>query len=313
MTNEQKAHQALSKLDPVKVAKRLQQRRKQSINNVRISELSDKVLSEIEKHLQPKERITIYHVSHMLSRFGVPHFRSYDKNRFNGITFAFVSTGEEKAPVKIYTAFCAKSDTYSRKKGRLEVLDNIQKDLASSQKFTSEKAYNPVILNTEEAFKYLDVMSGNVNKHSIVRASIDWYITKHVNKKSKTVVAKDYTRAEVLKAEKAIVTKAQESLRGIVDLRLVYSHTVPESLGYHVPAAIRRLENPDYLTVRETTKVRLVMADTKRNKQLSTDVAESLKETLSSVTTEVRRYKDDKPNRVNARMFALRKLAKAYL
>lgn len=312
MTNEQKAQRALAGLDPLKIEKRLQQRRKQAIKNERVSDLSDALLSEIQKDLQPNERVTIYHVSHMLNRFGLPHFRSYDKNRFNGITFAFIITGEPKSPVKIYTAFCDKSDTYSRKLGRMEVLDRIQKDLANTKKGTPVPKYNPILLNHDDAFKYLDVMSGNVSKQTIVRAVVDWYITNHVNKKKKVVVAKEYTRSEVLSAEKALVRKAEQDLRNIADLRLVYSHTVPDSLGYNVPAAIRRLENPNYKSIRETTKARLILADTERNKQLSTEVVESLKEVLNSVTTEVHRHKDDKPNRVNARMFALRKLVKTH-
>ena len=313
MTNEQKAQRALAGLDPIKVAQRLQQRRKQAINNLRVSELSNTVLAEIQKDLQPNERVTIYHVSHMLNRFGLPHFRSYDKKRFNGITFAFISTDEAKAPVKIYTAFCGKSDTYSRKQGRLEVLDRIQKDLTNIKKCKPDSKYSPTLLDHDEAFKYLDVMSGNVSKQSIVRATVDWFITNHVNKKKKADPVKEYTRSEVLKVEKALVSKAQQDLNNIADLRLVYSHTVPDSLGYNVPAAIRRLENPNYKAIRETTTARLILADTERNKQLPEDVVESLKEVLNSVTTEVHRHKDDKPNRVNARMFALRKLVKTHL
>ena len=134
MTNDEKAQRALAALDPIRIANRLQQRRKQAINNARVTDMSRSLLVEIQKDLLPNERVTIYHVSHMLNRFGVPHFRSYDKKRFNGITFAFVSTGETNSPVKIYTAFCDKSDTYSRKLGRLEVLDRIQKDLISTKK-----------------------------------------------------------------------------------------------------------------------------------------------------------------------------------
>ena len=229
MTNEEKANSALANLDPIEVAKRLQQRRKQAINNARITDLSRALLVEIQKDLLPNERVMIYHVSHMLNRFGLPHFRSYDKKRFNGITFAFISTGEVNAEVKIYAAFCDKSDTYSRKLGRLEVLDRIQKDL-----------------------------------------------------------------------------------RNIADLRVVYSHTAPDSVGFNVPLAIRRLEDPNYRAIRETTKVKLALASTQRNSELSEVAIASLKEVLQEVNAEVHRHKDDKPNRVNARMFALRKLVKTH-
>ena len=94
MTNDEKAQRALAALDPIRIAKRLQQRRKQAINNARVTDMSRSLLVEIQKDLLPNERVTVYHVSHMLNRFGVPHFRSYDKKRFTGIPFAFVSTGE---------------------------------------------------------------------------------------------------------------------------------------------------------------------------------------------------------------------------
>ena len=310
MTNDEKAQRALAALDPIRIANRLQQRRKQAINNARVTDMSRSLLVEIQKDLLPNERVTIYHVSHMLNRFGVPHFRSYDKKRFNGITFAFVSTGETNSPVKIYTAFCDKSDTYSRKLGRLEVLDRIQKDLISTKKGTPISEHNPILLDTVAAFKYLNPLSGNVNKQSIVRAAIDWYITTHVNKPKKVQKSVEYTRSQVAEAEKALVSKAEKDLRNIADLRVVYSHTAPDSLGFNVPLAIRRLEDPNYRAIRETTKVKLALAATQRNSVLSEEVVESLKEVLESSSVEVHRHKDDKPNRVNARMFALRKFVK---
>lgn len=310
MTNEEKANSALANLDPIEVAKRLQQRRKQAINNARVTDLSRALLVEIQKDLLPNERVMIYHVSHMLNRFGLSHFRSYDKKRFNGITFAFISTGEVNAEVKIYAAFCDKSDTYSRKLGRLEVLDRIQKDLLNKKKGKIVSKHNPIILDTDAAFKYLDPLSGNVNKQSIVRAAIDWYITTHVNKPKKVQKSVEYTRSQVAEAEKALVSKAEKDLRNIADLRVVYSHTAPDSLGFNVPLAIRRLEDPNYRAIRETTKVKLALAATQRNSELSEEVVASLKEVLESVSVEVHRHKDDKPNRVNARMFALRKFVK---
>ena len=307
MTNDEKAQRALAALDPIRIAKRLQQRRKQAINNARVTDMSRSLLVEIQKDLLPNERVTVYHVSHMLNRFGVPHFRSYDKKRFNGITFAFVSTDKVKAPVKIYTAFCSKSDTYSRKLGRLEVLDSIQKDLSNTKKGIVSK-HKPILLNHEEAFKYLDPFK--VKKSSIVRATVDWYITTHVNKPKKVQKSVKYTRSQVAEAEKALVSKAEKDLRNIADLRVVYSHTAPDSLGFNLPLAIRRIEDPNYRAIRETTKVKLALAATQRNSELSEEVVESLKEVLESSSVEVHRHKDDKPNRVNARMFALRKFVK---
>lgn len=312
MTNEEKANRALANLDPIEVAKRLQQRRKQAINNARVTDLSRALLVEIQKDLLPNERVMIYHVSHMLNRFGLPHFRSYDKKRFNGITFAFISTGEVNADVKIYASFCDKSDTYSRKLGRLEVLDRIQKDLLNKKKGKLVSKHNPILLDTDAAFKYLDPLSGNVNKQSIVRAAVDWYITNHVNKPKKLVKPTEYTRKQVAEAEQALVRKAEKDLRNVADLRVVYSHTAPPSIGYEIYSAIRRIEEPGFRAIRETTKVSLALASTQRNSELSEVAIASLKEVLQEVNAEVHRHKDDKPNRVNARMFALRKLVKTH-
>lgn len=296
MTNEQKRQKTLE-----------ESRRKQSIENAKVKELAIKLEQEIYDELEQDEIIFIYHVSHLLKRYGVPHFRSYDKSKFNGITVAIVSTGGQDNPVKIYAAFCDKEDTYSRSFGRLKVLTRIQKDIENKKNGITESKFNPVILDREQAFKYIDPLDGLTDSHDILRATIDWFITNHVNKPSKKQKAVNFTRQQVLQAERAVAQRAETELNNIADLRVVYEHQQARYGISKMPRLLRRIKTGGK-EPRDATTAKFALMDTEKNRNLPEDVVAALKEVFNDTACKVYRHEDDQPNRVNARMFALRKL-----
>lgn len=295
MTNEQKRQKTLE-----------ESRRKQSIENAKVKELAIKLEQEIYDELEQDEIIFIYHVSHLLKRYGVPHFRSYDKSKFNGITVAIVSTGGQNNPVKIYAAFCDKEDTYSRSFGRLKVLTRIQKDIENKKNGITDSKFNPVILDREQAFKYIDPLDRFTSPHDILRATIDWFITNHVNKPKKQK-AVNFTRQQVLQAERAVTQRAEMELNNIADLRVVYEHQQARYGISKMPRLLRRIETGGK-EPRDATTVKFALMDTEKNRNLPENVVAALKEIFNDTASKVYRHEGDQPNRVNARMFALRKL-----
>lgn len=292
-----------------KTAKRLEARFKQSIENKQIRQVASEVLDDLNDKLVG-HNIVIYHVSHQLAKAGIVHHRMYDKKRFNGLTIAFVVPPNYDGATQIYASFCDTEDTYSRSFGRLKVLTRIQKHLEETEKGNPDSKYKPVLLDSTATARYLK-LEQLVDEKKITRAAIDWYITNHVNRPKKTKKVVEFTRQQVLEAEAALARKAEDELNNIVDLRVVYDHTEPEGNG--LPAVLRRLENPNSnKVIRETTTARLELAATERNKELPSEVVESVKEVLNTVKAKVHRYVNDKPNRVNARMFAIRKLTKTH-
>lgn len=310
MTNEEKRLVGLTRLSPKDVMKKLEVRFKQSLENANIKEISKSLEKEINEQIAEDEVIFIYHVSHQLSRYGVPHFRSYDKTKFNGITVVFIAKNDGTLS-RIYASFCDKEDTYSRSFGRLKVLTRIQKDLENMKNGITSSKFSPVILDSKEALKYLNPMDGNVTHQSIVRGAIDWFITNHVNKPKKKAQVVNFTRQQVLKAEQATVKRAERELNNTADLRLVYEHESSNpGISRKVPRLLCYVDCSSKSLPRDTTTAKLILANTERNRALPKEVSETLTEILNDSQAKVYRHKDDQPNRVNSRMFAIRKMNK---
>ncbi len=243
---------------------------------------------EVNDLLPENTELKVVHISHLLKSAGLTHYRQYDKSKINGISLGLLT--DSAGTIKVYPAIFNAHEAYNTSEGNLKLLSEIKANLVAFKAGEITRRFEPITVDVEEAFKYLPKPLDANSK--TIRAVVDWFITKHVNKKSTAKAGPALvTREKVAEHEQELIEIMEEQLNNQVELRFVYS--------YETVAGKRN----------STTEVSRIGVEIKDRKNLTDADVKTLEAGLELVKEEVIRYVDDSPNRLLARLALLHKVA----
>ena len=256
-----------------------------------LKKVNEELLSEINEYLKDDYLLEVFHVSHRLQNSGIKHTRGYDRTKYNGITFGLL-TDNISGEIKVYSYLWKTHEGFSKLEGRSGLLRLIKINLQETAEGLIVPRYNPVIVDKEEAFKYLN-KSDEVEVQKTKRAIVDWYIRNHVNeptapKPKKLVILRD----QLKELEEALAEMITSQLNNTVQVRVVYEY----------------LTETKKKSVLEHTLAKVIVTD---KGTLDEETLRTLETELEALTAKVTRYPTDAPNRLFGRYAALSKLAKA--
>lgn len=259
--------------------------------NALLKKVNDELQSEIDAYLKEDYTLKVLHVSHRLQNSGLKHSRGYDRTKYNGITFGLL-TDNISGEIKVYSYLWKTSEGFSKLEGRSGLLRLIKINLQETAEGLIVPRYNPVVLDKEEAYKYLD-MSDEASAQKTNRAIVDWYIRTHVNEptvaKPKKVVI---LRSQLKELEEALADMIASQLNNTVKVRVVYEYVTETKKK----------------SVLEHTLAKVIITD---KGTLDEETLRTLEVELDALTIKVTRYPSDAPNRLFGRYVAVNKLAKA--
>lgn len=257
----------------------------------------NEMVKEIEAVLPKGSTLQIRHVSDELKTRRYKLARAYNPAVCNGLTFAVIV---HPTTVDLFVAICDKEDQFSRIDGRHAVLARVYEHLLK----TTSKISPQAVSYTDEEILYPGLENTTRNR---MRGSINAYIEDNVNvawKKKKPVF--QATREQVLTAETALATALKELCPHQLDYRLIYQHqhgNLSEwERGLHKSAG-RDLP-------RETTTLKVVVAKSEHNNQVEHSIITTCDAIANELTVTVQRHPDEPDNRLNARYFAIKAMAK---
>lgn len=236
--------------------------------------------AEIEAELPEDAFFNIFHISNQLQKKGYKLARQYNEEVCNGLTLLIVQTPTQLA---LFSAICSKEDTYSRLDGRKEVVS---------------RAYQTIVKGVQHPTTvYFQSKQGLLfegqeeNEKTLNRAAINRFIKDFVNSKGKKPAKKvEVTRQQVLDAEQALLGLLKKANPNALDYRLVYNHKDDSRA--------------------ESTTLFVVAARTEHNAQFEQSVIDEFEKQSAALTVTVTRYYKDDNNRLNARWYAVQKMAK---
>lgn len=253
--------------------------------------------AEIAAKLPEDAFFNIFHVSNQLEKKGYKLARQYNTSVCNGITFLVVQTPTQAC---VFSVVCSKQDTYSRLDGRKEVLTR------AYQTIVKEADY-PATAVVHQNKEYLLREGQEPSEKAFNRAAINHFIENFINTKVKKPVKFEVTRQQVLNAEAALVELLKKSNPNSLDYRLIYSHKD----GYRAPKSLKDYNDTanEALELNSTT-LKVVVAKSEHNAKFDQSVIDEFEKQAGALTVTVNRYRYDSNNRLAARWYAVRKLAK---
>lgn len=251
--------------------------------------------AEIESELPEDAFFNIFHISNQLEKKGYKLARQYNEEVCNGITLLIVQTPQQ---IAVFPAICSKEDTYSRLDGRKEVVSRAYQTIVKG-------VQQPTTIYFQSKQDLL-FEGQEENEKTYNRAVINRFIKDFVNTKAKKPVTKlEVSREQVLDAEEALLVLLKKSNPNALDYRLVYKHKD----SYRSP----KVKHGQYETkdseVNSTT-LYVVAAKTEHNAQFEQSVIDEFEKQAGALTVSVKRYRFDDNNRLNARWYAIQKMAK---
>lgn len=253
--------------------------------------------AEIEAELPEDAFFNIFHISNQLQKKGYKLARQYNEEVCNGLTLLIVQTPTQLA---VFSAICSKEDTYSRLDGRKEVVS---------------RAYQTIVKGVQHPTTvYFQSKQGLLfegqeeNEKTLNRAAINRFIKDFVNSKGKKPAKKvEVTRQQVLDAEQALLGLLKKANPNALDYRLVYNHKD----DFRAPKSFKEFNDKTSSALKtNATTLFVVAARTEHNAQFEQSVIDEFEKQAAALTVTVTRYYKDDNNRLNARWYAVQKMAK---
>lgn len=232
---------------------------------------------------------TIY-VSEALARGGYSLARKYNTNVCNGMTIILVV---HPLSVEIFASVCSKEDTYTRLDGRFEALKRLALKYNKSGVLPVEMT--PLSIHVEKVELAIEGVPETLE--TVVRGAVNLFIKEQINSKAKPK-SKAFvpSREQLNQAEQNLIDALKSQNSVDVDFRLTYQYRVPKT-------GMRSVMMRPY-NVKAGTDVAFEETTVKLIKRVGAE--EATVESSAMVT----RYVGDANNRLAARWFALKKLAK---
>lgn len=251
--------------------------------------------AEIEAELPEDAFFNIFHISNQLQKKGYKLARQYNEEVCNGLTLLVVQTPTQLA---VFSAICSKEDTYSRLDGRKEVVSRAYQTIVKGVQHPTTVYF--------QSKQDLLFEGQEENEKTLNRAVINRFIKDFVNSKGKKPAKKvEVTRQQVLDAEQALLGLLKVSNPNALDYRLVYKHQD----SYRSPSVKSgQYETKDAEV--NLTSLYVVAARTEHNAQFEQSVIDEFEKQAAALTVTVKRYRFDDNNRLNARWYAVQKMAK---
>lgn len=254
-----------------------------------LKKVNEELQSEIDGYLKDDYTLKVLHISHRLQNSGMKHFHGYDRTKYNGMTLGLL-TNNISGEIKIYSYLWKTLESFSKLDGRSGLLRLIKINLQETAEGLIVPRYNPVVLNKEEAYKYLD-LTDEASAQKTNRATVDWFIRHHVNVPTVKPIKRIILRSQLKELEDSLAEKIASQLNNTVSVRIVYEYVNETKKKSVLEHTLAKVIITDKGTLNEAT---LLVLETE----------------LEALTVKVTRYPTDAPNRLFGRYAALNLLAK---